>query len=153
MHGTIGLAILLSPGLFTAPEKPAARQPAPVVGKLVQQLGDADFQKREAAMKLLEALGPAALPDLRKALGHPDAEVRRRLLELIPVLERTAALTPKRVSLHLDNRPMSEAVAACSSSMIRGRCAPHSLQNRLHSAGLQARSGVALRHLPTSTLG
>lgn len=45
---------------------------------LVEQLGDENFEKREAAAKTLEGLGEAALTPLRKGALSKDAEVRRR---------------------------------------------------------------------------
>jgi hypothetical protein len=56
------------------------------VTKLVRQLGDRLFAKREAASKELEALGAAALPALRRAVASDDPEVRRRADTLVPVI-------------------------------------------------------------------
>jgi WD40 repeat protein len=49
------------------------------IAELVRQLGDDDFDKREAASKQLEALGDEALAPLRHAASSSaDLEVRRR---------------------------------------------------------------------------
>ena len=64
------------------------------VAVLVQQLGQDDFGKRQAASKELEAIGAPALPALRKAAASSDsAEIRRRAEQLI------RAITGARVEL------------------------------------------------------
>jgi hypothetical protein len=90
-----------------APAKPAG----PSADQLLQQLGSRDPKAREAASKALAELGPEALPALQKAKLRADPELRRRLEELIPVLERAGILTPKRVTLHMTNKPMSAVCA------------------------------------------
>src|SRR5205807_10450870 len=87
--------------------KPGATLP---IEPLIEQLADKDFQRREAASKALAAAGTEALPALQKARAHPDPEVRRRLDELIPPLERALALAPKRITLHVANRPIREII-------------------------------------------
>jgi hypothetical protein len=115
MRGIISPALFLSLGLTPllwggAPEKqPAATQQ---IELLIEQLGDKDFRRREAASKALTALGAEALPVLQKERTHPDPEIRRRLDELIPPLERAIALAPKRVTLHAVNKPIQEIIAA-----------------------------------------
>lgn len=112
MRWTACLAALFGPGL--AAILSAAEPPAPAAGALeplIEQLGDKDFKRREAASKALEARGVEALPTLRKAQGHADAEVRRRLDELIPVLETRIALQPRRVTLQASNKPLKQIVA------------------------------------------
>jgi hypothetical protein len=49
-----------------------------MIGKLIGQLGNDDFQVREKASRELIALGPASVPALQLALRHADAEVRAR---------------------------------------------------------------------------
>lgn len=114
MRAIIGLAVLLGPGLLphlqgdiSAPKA----APVPSVEQLIEHLGDQDFRVREAAQKTLEALGPAALPGLRKQQTHADAEVRRRLEELLPRLETAALLAAKRVTLRLERSPIKDALA------------------------------------------
>lgn len=72
----------------------------PTTEQLIAQLGHKTFAVREKAMVALRAKGPVVLPDLKKALAGPDAEVRERLQVLIPELEKVAALTPKKVTLN-----------------------------------------------------
>jgi hypothetical protein len=85
----------------------AAEDKAPPDEKLIEQLGSSDFAQRERAARMLQARGPAALPALRKAKTHRDAEVRRRVLAMIPILETAAALAPKRVTLGREPRTLS----------------------------------------------
>jgi hypothetical protein len=84
----------------------------PTIEQMIERLADRTFAVREAAAKQIEALGTEALPALRKARQHPDAEVRRRVTAWVPKLERQALLAPKLVSLHLTGRPAREAVNA-----------------------------------------
>jgi hypothetical protein len=77
---------------------------------LIRQLADKDFQRREAASKALAALGPEALPALQEARSHSDPEVRRRLDELIPPLQRALALTPTPITLDVVNKPIREII-------------------------------------------
>jgi hypothetical protein len=53
------------------------------VARLVEQLGDDDFDKREAASKELERVGEPAVDALRKAASAADLEVRRRARALL----------------------------------------------------------------------
>jgi hypothetical protein len=76
--------------------------------QLIGELGDNDFNRREAATKAIEALGADALPALQKAANHPDAEVRSRIDKLIPL----AMVAPKRVSLKLSGMPIHGAIDA-----------------------------------------
>ena len=54
----------------------------------LRRLGHADFKVREQASAELLALGPPALPALRRMLqGQPELEVRRRLAVAIEAIE------------------------------------------------------------------
>ncbi|MBI4617912.1 MAG: PDZ domain-containing protein [Planctomycetes bacterium] len=48
------------------------------IGELVRQLGDDDFQKREAATKALLAIGEKARPALQEATNSDDLEIQWR---------------------------------------------------------------------------
>jgi hypothetical protein len=102
------LLFALTPHLRAEPLSPSNKgtPPTPALQRLIEQLGDSDFRKRDEAVRLLEAEGMPALPALKKALGHPDAEVRRRVHDLIPQLETAAYLAPRRVTLKMNNRPL-----------------------------------------------
>jgi hypothetical protein len=81
---------------------------APSVARLIEQLADPDFQKRDQAHRQLEALGPDILPQLRPALDSADAEARRRLDELITRFETAVTLAPKRVTLDVQDKPVRQ---------------------------------------------
>ncbi len=91
---------------------PAAAADKPDVERLIEQLEDKDFQVRKAAEEAIEALGPDALPALRKALaGKPSLEVTRRIEKWIPQFELAALTAPKRVTLDVTGKPLPEVVA------------------------------------------
>jgi hypothetical protein len=83
----------------------------PKIEKLIEQLGDSDFRKRDLAVDALKAEGVKVLPALRAALKHPDGEVRRRLVDLIPSIETAALLAPKRITLDMKNKTLPEIAA------------------------------------------
>lgn len=104
------LTALFALSLCGAAASAAAPPPRPLgtpeVRRLIEQLGDRDFRVRERAERLLMAEGSAALPLLRKAMGSPDPEIRRRALRLVPGLEHAALVAPKRVTLTAKNQPL-----------------------------------------------
>jgi hypothetical protein len=85
-------------------------KPAPTIEQLIERLGSKDFRLRDAANKALGDRGMEVLPALRKARTHKDPEVRRRVEALLAPLEAAALVLPKRVTLHLKQRPIREAV-------------------------------------------
>jgi hypothetical protein len=105
------LAMFLSPGLaplVLADAPSAGKTPGASIEPLIEQLGNPDYRKRDRAAQQLEAEGTKILPELRKAMGHPDAEVRRRVADLIPKIELAAILAPKRVSLKVSAKTLKE---------------------------------------------
>jgi hypothetical protein len=80
------------------------------VPQLIEQLANKDFRVRDTASKAIASLGVDALPELQKGRSHADPEVRRRLDELIPPLERTLTLMPKRVTLHMTNKSIGDVL-------------------------------------------
>jgi uncharacterized protein (TIGR03067 family) len=58
------------------------------IARLIKQLGDDDFDKREAASKALDAIGELALAALRIAQSSDDAEVHRRAEAIIQAIQR-----------------------------------------------------------------
>ncbi len=82
------LAICLIP---VGARLPAAEGASPDrISRLVGQLGDDEFEKREAASRELEAVGEPALPALREAASGKNLEARRRARRVIEVLRRRA---------------------------------------------------------------
>jgi hypothetical protein len=104
MYRTIAVIIAFL-ALVTSAEADEPRQNDDV-GKLILQLGDKDFQKREAATRAIELLGSDALPALQNAKDYPDLEVRSRIATLI----QAAPIAPKRVNLKLTNAPLYSAL-------------------------------------------
>jgi hypothetical protein len=103
-----GLLIFLT-GASAWPESPAA----PTTERLIEQLGSREFKLREAAVKALANRGEEALPAMRKALQHPDPEVRKQLEQLVGDTERAALLAPKRVTMKFDGA-LKDALAELS---------------------------------------
>jgi hypothetical protein len=95
-----------------APAQEPTAVAAAAVESLIQQLGNPDYRKRDAAARRLEAAGLVAVPGLRKVLGHSDAEVRRRARDLIPAIETARFLTPRRVNLKVANKTLREVFDA-----------------------------------------
>lgn len=111
--GTIGIPRGM--GDPPAPVAPLASTPleSPSVEKLIEQLGDRSFQNREAAARLLNQRGESVLPALQRALTTThQAESRRRLQMLVTNLERSIALSARRVTLRAKGMPIQEAVAS-----------------------------------------
>jgi hypothetical protein len=82
MRGSCLLLVVLtiSPGALPAADPPAAdRRLADRVTRLVKQLGDEAFDRRQAAEKQLIALGPGILPILDKLGASRDPEVAVRI--------------------------------------------------------------------------
>jgi hypothetical protein len=76
----------------------------------IEQLSDRNFKVRQQAAKAIEALGPEALPALRKARAQADADVRRQIDKWIPEFEASAVVAPKFVTLKLANQPVHKAL-------------------------------------------
>ena len=76
-------ACLLSIPLLAADKEPAAED----IDRLIRQLGSDKFSDREAASKRLTDIGEPALDQLRKAADATDVEVRRRVRDLLKVIE------------------------------------------------------------------
>jgi HEAT repeat protein len=80
-RGTIVIGMVLIVGVGAIPKTPEA--PADEVAKLIQQLGDNDYNRREEASKRLAAMGRPAMAALRASLQSEDAEVRLRSRQII----------------------------------------------------------------------
>ena len=72
------------------------------IDALVHQLGDVEFQMRQAASQELVNIGEPALPALRKATSDADPEIRWRAAEAVrAVRERIRAATTKKALAEL----------------------------------------------------
>ena len=77
-------------------------------------MGDRNYALRDQAERKLRAEGLAALPFLRKAIGHQDPEIRRRALRMVPGLEHAALVAPKRITMDVRNQTMANVLAEVS---------------------------------------
>lgn len=68
---------------------------------LIEQLGDDQFEKREEASQELTKYGTPVLPLLRKAVKHPDAEIRRRAVACIEDIDQGPKTTLPIACAHL----------------------------------------------------
>jgi hypothetical protein len=86
----IALPLLLFAGLLAPGARgidPAPAAAAPQVKALIDQLGDAKYDRREDAAKKLKAIGRPALPALKEALTSDDPEIVSRARALIRRIE------------------------------------------------------------------
>src|SRR4051794_5552289 len=84
------VALLLSlvlPFVFVGAAAPPAGPSGAEIGRLIEKLGDDDFDVREAATERLMLAGEPALAALRKALSSDDLEVRRRARRIVDSVE------------------------------------------------------------------
>jgi hypothetical protein len=65
---------------------PPAGPSAAEIDRLVKQLGDEEFDRREAASQRLSRIGEPALTHLRRAERDPDLEVRKRAATLVRLI-------------------------------------------------------------------
>lgn len=79
----IALLLGLMLGQHGWPAEPDSSEAAARIARLIRQLGSDDFENREAASKALEKIGVPALKPLEEALQSTDAEVRRRVEDLL----------------------------------------------------------------------
>ncbi len=64
------------------PKAPVARLTARIA-RLIKQLGDDEYAKREQATRELQQLGVTAIPFLEKATGHANPEIVIRVRTLL----------------------------------------------------------------------
>jgi WD40 repeat protein len=80
--GCLLIGLVLSQAVVAAPD-------AATIEKLIQQLGDDDFEKRQEASQKLAEVGEPALGSSRKAAKEQtDAEVRERAKDLVKRIEK-----------------------------------------------------------------
>jgi hypothetical protein len=81
------IAVVLTTPAGTLRGEPDKETEAQRIARLIQQLGDDEFEKREAASQALEAIGEPARAALRKAAASSDdAEVQKRAEKVIAAL-------------------------------------------------------------------
>jgi hypothetical protein len=78
---------------------------------LVAQLGATKYSDRQAASAALLKIGRRAVPALKAAKDHPDAEVRNRVEILLTSIEGSLLLQATTYSLNFKDRPLSEIVS------------------------------------------
>jgi hypothetical protein len=104
-------ALVLAGVLFYQSPIRASEKAERAIQARIEQLGDPDYRVREDAAKALLSMGADALPVLRNGRAHPDAEIRRRVEELIQKMERDVALAPRLITLHVTKKPVKEILA------------------------------------------
>jgi len=78
---------------------------------LIADLSSPDYRLRERAGRELARRGELVLTELRAALAATDdPEASRRLGVLVRKLEHDRLVAPKRVTLHLKDKPLKEAI-------------------------------------------
>jgi hypothetical protein len=102
-------------GLLVLPGRAEEKTDADRIARLVAQLGSDRFDEREEATRLLDVIGPPALPALQKAAQSNDAEVRRRARLLVRRLQKrqdtAQILAPQRVRLVFQDTLLLHAVS------------------------------------------
>jgi hypothetical protein len=85
----IALGFLLAAGAGLLPGDSDKEADQAKINRLIQQLGDNQFARRQAASKTLAKLGKPALAALRRAaVSSTDAEVRSRARRLVAAIEK-----------------------------------------------------------------
>jgi len=107
---TIAAALLVIAPASRLQAQPPAEKIDPALQRLLDQLGNDDYNVRDRAAQQLRAAGEKAIPVLRKGIEHDDAEVRRQAAELLAEIETAVLLAPKRVTLKAANKPLDEII-------------------------------------------
>jgi RNA polymerase sigma factor (sigma-70 family) len=96
-----------------APEAPEPKPPdEKAIRALIRQLGDDEFEKREAAQRRLVEIGEPALPQLREAARDSrDAEISQRAARLVRLIEKTIFGEVRRLGAHQGEQPWVGRVA------------------------------------------
>lgn len=77
------LLVVFDPTALVRADEVATEVDTPKIEKLIEQLGSAFFEEREAAAKELRSLGKQVIPLLQQARDHKSAEVRSRVAALL----------------------------------------------------------------------
>jgi hypothetical protein len=130
-HGLAGLQLVLDQ---VFPETAAVKKvEAAQVAALVEQLGDALFDRREQATAALQKFGQASLEELRRSAQHQDPEIRQRVRALIVEVEKSQAPLSVNPGLQIYLAKLSDV-----------ECQQH-LARRVTKALQQAGLGLTLR--------
>lgn len=86
------LAFVLTPGAALGSSGQEAGSPANAIQKLIDQLGDPSFIRRQEAKKELEKIGLLAFESLRIAQSHPDIEIAKNAEYLLQSMRVVWAL-------------------------------------------------------------
>jgi hypothetical protein len=114
--GALLLVLALGSLALTKPVAPPSANTADSkrISELIEQLGSAKFQERNAAQKELEAIGVPALEQLKKVSKTGDLETSMRAAELVRKMEEklftAGLLAPKRVHLKIKDMAVLDAV-------------------------------------------
>jgi uncharacterized protein (TIGR03067 family) len=99
-HGVVGVlaGILLAAQVGALRSDPGTETETERIARLVKQLGDDSFEKREAAGSELGAIGESAVAALRKAAASSgDPEIRRRAATIVAdIAARRLAVVAKK---------------------------------------------------------
>ena len=99
----VAVVALLAGSLLAVADPPAIISETEKIARLVADLGNADFTRREAATTELDAIGEPALDELRPACRSANPEVSRRAREVTARIDRRVAnekaLAPTLVDL------------------------------------------------------
>jgi WD40 repeat protein len=74
--------------VFALPALAVPDDKAAEIERLIRELGDEDFDVRQAATEKLAKIGEAALPALKQAADGKDLEVKRRAADLLARIEK-----------------------------------------------------------------
>jgi hypothetical protein len=87
----------------------------------VKKLGSGSYSEREAAARMLEQIGQAALPALRDAVEHADLETRRRVVVVMERIEdkltAESVLRPTPIALRFKNESIGAALRDTAAQM------------------------------------
>jgi uncharacterized protein (TIGR03067 family) len=91
------------------------KKDAETISRLIKQLGDDDFEKREAASRELDSIGEPAVSALRKAVASsPDVEIRRRAETIIGGIAARALAAAARKEIEALQGAWYSTSSACN---------------------------------------
>jgi len=110
-HLILAVALCLTIGSFATAQTPVSDG---WIRSVVRKLGSSSFVNRDKASKDLQAAGPGTLEPLRRIGKTGDAEVDRRIGEMIRDFEgqiwMKQVLAPKEVNLQIKDVSVRDAI-------------------------------------------